>query len=133
MIHKREHISRILELRKMFLSFQSGFNQVNAAVVCAILKNISSLKLSSDTTEPMYLKFVTVSSFCPFTLIFSLMPLALFVISLVFSALISMPEAVEAFSRRSTSFASSFPAKPSMSSAKRRLVIDLPPMLTVPS
>ncbi len=38
-------------------------------------------------------------------------------------------------SRRSTKFASSFssPAKPSMSSAKRRLVIVLPPMLTVPS
>ena len=36
-------------------------------------------------------KLVTVSSFCPFTLISVLMPLVLFVISLVFAALISMP------------------------------------------
>ena len=32
-----ERISRILELREMLLSFQTGFNLVNAAVVCAIL------------------------------------------------------------------------------------------------
>ena len=44
------------------------------------------------------------------------------------------PYAVEALSRRSTNFASySSPAKPLMSSAKMRLVIALPPMLTVPS
>ena len=44
-------------------------------------------------------------------------------------------KAVEALSRRSTNVASSSssPAKPSMSSAKRRLVIVLPPVLTVPS
>ena len=35
-------------------------------------------------------KLVTVSSYCPFTLIYVLMPLVLFVISLVFSALTSM-------------------------------------------
>ena len=40
---------------------------------------------------PRYLKLVTVSSFCPFTLISVLIPLVLFVTSLVFSALISMP------------------------------------------
>ena len=33
----RERISRILELREVLLSFQTGFNLVNAAVVCAIL------------------------------------------------------------------------------------------------
>ena len=33
----RERISRILELREIFLSFQTGFNLVTAAVVCAIL------------------------------------------------------------------------------------------------
>ena len=33
----RQRISRILELREMLLSFQNGFNLVNAAVVCAIL------------------------------------------------------------------------------------------------
>ena len=33
----RKHISHILELREIRLSFQTGFNLVNAAVVCAIL------------------------------------------------------------------------------------------------
>ena len=131
----REHISRILELTEIVLSFQTGFNHVNAAVVCAIRNSISGLEPSSFITEPRYLKLVTVSSFCPFTLISLLMPLVLFVISLVFSALISMPQAVEALSRHSTNFASSSssPAKPSMSPVKRRLVIVLPPLLTVPS
>ena len=87
----RERISRILELREIILSIQTGFSLVNAAVACAILENISGLEPSSVITEPSYLKLVTVSSFCPLTLIFVLMPLVLFVISLVFSALISMP------------------------------------------
>ena len=119
----------------MLLSFQTGFNLVNAANVCGILKSISNFEPCSDTNELRYLKLVTVSSFCPYTLISVLMPLVLFVISLVFSALISMPYAVEASSRRSINFASSSssPAKPSMSSAKRTLLIVLPPMLTVPS
>ena len=87
----REHISHILELRKILLSFQTGFSLVNAAVVCAILESISGLEPSSVITEPRYLKLVTVSRFCQFILISVLMPLVLFVISLVFSALISMP------------------------------------------
>ena len=87
----REHISRVLELREILLSLQSDFHFVNAAVVCAILESISGLKPLSVITETRYLKLVTVSSFCPFTLISVLMPLVLFVISLVFSALISMP------------------------------------------
>ena len=33
----RERISRILELREILVSFQTGFNLVSAAVVCAIL------------------------------------------------------------------------------------------------
>ena len=57
---------------------------VNAAVVCAILESIAGLEPSSVITEPRYLKLVTVSSFCPFTLITVLKPLVLFVISLVF-------------------------------------------------
>ena len=65
----RERISHIMELREI-LSFQTGFNLVNASVVCAILASISGLEPSSDTTEPRYLKLVTVSSFCPFILIF---------------------------------------------------------------
>ena len=62
----RECISSILELREILLSFQTGFNLVNAAV-CAYLESISGLEPSSVVTEPRYLKLVTVSSFCPFT------------------------------------------------------------------
>ena len=87
----REGISRTLELREILLSFQTGFNLVKAAFVCAILESISGFEPSSVITEPRYLKLVTVSSFYPFTLISVLMPLVLFVIRLVFSALISMP------------------------------------------
>ena len=87
----RERISRILELREILLSFQTGFNLVNAAVVCAVLESILGLEPSSVIIQPRYLKLATVSSFCPFIFISVLMPLVLFVIGLVFSALISMP------------------------------------------
>ena len=40
----REHISHILELREILLSIQTGFNLVNAAVVCAILESIPDLE-----------------------------------------------------------------------------------------
>ena len=73
----RERISRILELRGILLSVQTGFSLVNAAVVCAILESISGLGPSSLKTEPRYLKLVAVSSFCPLTLISLLMPLVL--------------------------------------------------------
>ena len=86
----RERISRILELREVLLSIQTGFSLANAAVACAILESISGLEATSVITEPRYLKLVSISSFCPFILIFVLMPLVLFVISLVFSALICM-------------------------------------------
>ena len=56
----RKRFSRILELREILLSFQTGFNLVNAAVVCAFLESISGLELSSVITEPRYLKLVTV-------------------------------------------------------------------------
>ena len=56
----RERISRILELREILLSIQIGFSLVNAAVACAILESISGLEPSSYTTEPRYLKLVTV-------------------------------------------------------------------------
>ena len=86
-----KRISRILELKEILLPFQIGFNLVNAAVVCAILDSISGFEPSSVISEPKYLKLVTASSFCQFILISVLrMPLVLFVISLVFSALISM-------------------------------------------
>ena len=48
----RERISRILELREIFLSFQTGFSLVNAAVVCAVLESISDLEPSSVMNEP---------------------------------------------------------------------------------
>ena len=56
----RERISRILELREILLSIQTGFSLVNAAVVCAIMESISGLEPSSVITEPKYLKLVTV-------------------------------------------------------------------------
>ena len=80
----RERVSRILELREILLSFQTSFNLVNATVACAMLDSISGLQPSSVITEVRYLKLVTVSSFCPFTLISVLMPPVLFLISLVF-------------------------------------------------
>ena len=52
----RECISRILELREILLSFQTGFSLVNAAVVCALLESISGLEPSSVIVEPRYLK-----------------------------------------------------------------------------
>ena len=58
-----ERISHILELREMLLSFQTGFNFVDAAVVCAILESISGLKPSLAITESGYVKLVIVSSF----------------------------------------------------------------------
>ena len=74
MIVTRERISRILEPREVLSSIQTGFSLVSAAVVCAVLESISGLEPSSVITEPRYLKLVTVSSFCPFTLISVLMP-----------------------------------------------------------
>ena len=68
----RKSISRILKLKETLLSFQTGFILVNAVVACAILESISGLEPSSVITEPRYLKLVTVSSFCPFTLIYEL-------------------------------------------------------------
>ena len=61
----RERISRVLELREIFSSIQTGFSLVNAAVDCAILESsISGLEPSSVITEPRYLKLVTVLSLC---------------------------------------------------------------------
>ena len=56
----RERISRILDLREILLSIQTGFSLVNAAVVCAILESVSGLDPSSVINEPRYLKLVTV-------------------------------------------------------------------------
>ena len=53
----REHIRRILELREILLSFQTGFNLISAAVACAILESISGFEPSSGITEPRYEKY----------------------------------------------------------------------------
>ena len=70
-----ECIRRVMKLRETLLSFQTSFSIVNAAVVFAILGSISGLEPSLVITEPRYLKLVTISSFCPFTMISVLMPL----------------------------------------------------------
>ena len=110
-----------------------GFSFVIAAVASAILETISGLAPSSETAAQGYLKLVTGPSFCPFTFITLWMPLALFVISLVFSlAPIFVLYMTQVLSRLSTRASSSFSssATVSMSSENRRLVIFLPPMLT---
>ena len=43
----RVRISRILELREILLSFQTGFSLVNAAVVFAILESLGLVTLIS--------------------------------------------------------------------------------------
>ena len=48
----RESISRILQVREILLSFQTGFNLVNAAVVGANLESISGLEPSSVIAGP---------------------------------------------------------------------------------
>ena len=85
----RERTSRILELREILLSFNTGFNLVNAAVVCAVQESISGLEPSSVITESTYLKLVAVSSFCLFTLI-CVDATGVVCHQLVFSALISI-------------------------------------------
>ena len=122
-------ISLILELMAMFLSFQMTINLVTAAVVWAVLESTSGSDPSSDTIAPKHSKLRTVSSFLLSMVMSVLMPLVLFVISWVFSALICMPYAVEVSSRWFTNWTSSCscPSRPSMSSAKRKFVIVLPP------
>ena len=83
------------------------FSFVRAAVACAILERTSGLEPSSETTAPRYLKLVTVPNFCPLTFISLWMSLVLFVISLVFSALISILYLVQVLSRLSTRASSS--------------------------
>ena len=46
-----ERISRILELREILLSIQTGFSLVNAAVVCAILETCSIQEEECEVNE----------------------------------------------------------------------------------
>ena len=125
----RERISFTVDPRDTLLSLQMGFSFVRAAVACAILERTSGLQLSFETTAPRYLKLVIVPNICPFTFISLWMSLALFIISLVFSALIFFLYLVQVLSRLSirASSSCSSSAKATMSSANRRLVIFLRP------
>ena len=81
-------------------------------------------------STPKYLKLRTIPNFHPFTLISLWMPFALFVISLIFSAMISIVNLVQIWSRLSTMASSScsFSARASLPSANHRFVIFLPPL-----
>ena len=83
--------------------------------------------------QQQQLEACTVSRFCPFTVISLRMPLALFVISLVFSALISILYLVQVLSRFQLGLL--IPAPPQLEDlchlANSRLVIFLPHMLTL--
>ena len=82
---------RTFSLVTLSWSLQMGFSFVRAAVACSILERILGLEPSSETTAPRYLNLDTVPGFCSLTFISLWMPLALFVISLVFIlALISI-------------------------------------------
>ena len=98
----RERISLIFELSAIFLSFQMVLSLASVAVGLAILARISGLDPSSVMIAPRYLNRLTQSSLSPLTLMSVLKSLVLLVISLVFSALICMPKAVEVLSMRST-------------------------------
>ena len=62
LLHKQHHISHKLPPAQTH-------HISHAAVVCAVLESISGLEPSSVIAEPKYLKPVTVSSLCPFTLV----------------------------------------------------------------
>ena len=126
----RERISLTFDPRDMFFLLQIGFS-VKAAVACAILERTSGLEPSYETTVLRHSNLYG-PIFCPFTLISLRIPLAQFVISLVFSALIYIlcPMPLSILSTRASNSCTSS-ARESMSSAYSRLVIFLPPMLTL--
>ena len=103
----RERISFTFDPRDILLSLQIGVSFVMACVACmacALLDRISGFELSSETTAPwyMYLKLVTVPTFCQLTLTSLWMSLALYVVSLIVPALISILYFVQILSRLST-------------------------------
>ena len=127
-------ISLTLEASEMFLSLHMIFSLERAAVVWAILERISGFDPLLETTAPRYLKFSTSSSLWPFILISLWKPLGLFVITFVLSEPISILYLVVVLSRRSIRMpaSSSSSAFTTMSSAKRKLVMSRPLMLTLP-
>ena len=117
-----------LEASEMFLSRHMIFS-LERAVVLAILEWISGFDPSLEMIAPRFLKLSTSSSLWHFILISLWKPFGLFVIIFDFSGPISILYLVVVVSRRSTRTpaSSSFTT---MSSAKRKLVISHPPMLT---
>ena len=130
------HISLTLEASEMFLSLHMIFSLERAAVVWDILERISGFDPSLEMIVPRYLKFSTSSSLWPFILISLRKPLGLFVITFVLSGPISILYLVVVLSRwsiRTPASSSSSSAFTIMSSAKRKLIMSCPPMLTLPS
>ena len=80
---------------------------LTATVACAILKGTFGFGPSSETIDIRYVKLVTILSFCSLTLFSLWMPLLLFVISLGFSAHISILYLVQILSRLSSKASSS--------------------------
>ena len=128
-------ISLTLEDSEMFLSLRMIFSLKRAAVVWAILERISGFDPTLEIIALRYLKFSTSSSLWHFILITLWKPFGLFVITFVLSGPISILYLVVVLSRRSTRApaSSSSSAFTLMSSAKRKLVISRPPLLTLPS
>ena len=127
-------ISLTLEASEMFLSLHMIFSLERAAVVWAILERISGFDPSLEMIAPRFLKFSTSSSLWPFILISLWKPLGLFVITFVLSGPISILYLVMVLSRWCIRTpASSSSAFTTMSSAKQKLVMSHPPMLTLPS
>ena len=125
-------ISLTLDASEMFLSFHMIFSLERAAVVWAVLERISGFDPSLEMIAPKYLKFSTSSSHF---LISIWKPFRLFVNTFVLSGPISILYLVVFVSRWSTRtpVSSSYSAFTTMSSAKRKLVISRPSMLTLPS
>ena len=72
----RERISRVFELRKILLSIQTG-SALSMLLLSVLSWRVSQAWMVKVITESRYLKLVTISSSCPFTLISVLMPLVL--------------------------------------------------------
>ena len=111
--------------REMFLSLHMVFSLAIAVAVWAALARISIFDRSSLMIFPRYLKWSSVSSSFLLTVFLVVIGWALFAMNLVFSALISMPYREDASSSCFTRLASSssFPARPSVSSANLWLMI----------
>ena len=111
------------------------FNLERAAVVWAVLERISGFDLSLEIIAPRYLKFSASSSLWPFILISLWKLFGLFIITFALFGSISILYLVVVVSRQSTRTpaSSSSSAFTTMASAKRKLVISRPPMLTLPS